>query len=334
VSRTPDPAPGGRTADRAQLMLATALVLATLFVALALVMNAVIFTENVATQADASGRVHEALGYRNVANEALTRAIADADAGGTTPATVRSAFRAEVANWSDLAASQAAVNGHDLTLTVASMTDGTRLVQANASRPLTNASGAADWTLVDGAAGVRSFALTLTASSLAAAPGDANVTTLRAAGAFEVGLTNSSGATWRVFVYRDSTVSNVVVVRVLNADGSLAPACNATATNGTVTVGVSNASVEGAPCAALGFAARNTVQAVAFRSGYAARGTYALEAARVETAVDDGDVVHLGGPSVPASRPTLYAATVSLEYAGPKVGYRTTLAVVPEAVHG
>lgn len=329
MSRTRGPLEA-RTGDRAQLMLATALVLATLFVVLALVMNAVIFTENVATQADASGDVHQVLGYRTAASAALARAASDADAGATTPATVRSAFTREVANWSELAASQGAVNGRDATLTVVSMTDGTRVWQSNATRTLTNASGAADWTLVDGATGVRSFTLNLSASSLATAASDANQSTLQAAGAFELGLTNTTGATWHVFVYDDAT-SSAVVVRVQAPNGTLESACTATPSNGTVTVGVSNGSVAGAPCDALGFVARNTFQAVAFGSGDGARGTYTLEVARLETFVVDGDVVHLGGPSEPWSSPTLYAATVSLDYADPRVQYRTTLEVVPEA---
>lgn len=318
--------------ERAQLMLVTALVLASLFVVLAMVLNAVIFTENFATRTHASEDVRDALSTRDVAAAELDRALADANRHDTSYADLHDAFGREVTTWGTLAARHRAANARDLDLAVVDVTNGTRIVQRNASRTLTNVSGAPDWELVDDADGLQAAALNVSRSSLVVPSNETNSTALVADGVFHVVLTDAGGDAWRVFVYRDGV--DAVEVRVQEPTGTLRPACSAAAgADGTVTVDLVAGSVGGTDCPELAFVDGLSPPAdLAFRAGDGAAGTYVIVVAQLEGVIDgDGDFAAVDDGASPATTETIYAATVEVRYVSSVVEYRTTLRVFPEA---
>lgn len=315
--------------ERAQLVLATALVLATLFVVLALVLNAVIYTENFSTRADANRDVREPMQVRDVAREDLERAVIDTNRQDASYATLHADFGEEVRIWNDLAVRHRVVSATDLELTVADVTDGTRIIHDNDTLAFTNVSDAPDWQLVSGATGVRSFRANVSASSLVEPGNTSTPSDLNAAGVFRITITDSTGDVWGVYVY---AAGPNVTVRVAEPDGTLRTGCSAAPdANDRVAIEVTAGRVGDADCDQLGFVdGLSTPIDIQFDRGDNASGTYSLVVDLLETTVDDGDfAAGNNGPS-PYTTRVIYSADVDLRYAAPSVEYRTRIAVQPE----
>lgn len=314
--------------ERGQLVLTTAVVLATLFLVMAVVLNSVIFTENFATRGDSMPDARDASQFKSAAVTELERSLWETNADGGSYAELRAEFEATVSTWSDLTASHAAVNDRTASLDVVAVTNGTQLTQTNESRKLTNRSGAANWELVNGSDGLRAFTLTLDESSLAVPSNESSGDALRNEGVFGVDIADSSGASWTVFVYSEGEDVNL---RVEAPDGTLGPGCTATPdSDGWVTIGLTTGAINGSACPALDFFDELSTPAdVRFARADSAAGTWRLIVSSPVSVVDDDD---LGAE--PTATPALYDASVELRYETSAVEYWSTHTVVPEGGDG
>ncbi|MDS0298481.1 hypothetical protein NDI76_06985 [Halogeometricum sp. S1BR25-6] len=317
--------------DRGQLVLVTALVMATLFVVLALLVNTTIYTGNVAARSDVSESA-TVINYRTEALDAAETTLRYVDrnendtAGGVDAAYRRmnDSLRRGVGNWSDDAAAHDAFSGASTRTRVVDATNGTRIAQANASRNLSAPDGAANWTLAN-ATGVRDLTFALDATSLATVSNGENESDLLDSGAFRANLTDSAG-TRSVFVYERSDGDAGVTVR--GTDGSLTT-CGPV-TGGTVTLDVEARTVDGAACPALSqFDEGGDPFDLSFDGADAAAGTYSVV---VDREVDDAAVnqslpLDSGAPFRTAA---LYDATVRVTYHGPDTYYEAETEV-PDA---
>lgn len=318
----------GEFYERGQLILTTAVVIATLILVMAVVLNSVIYTENFATRGDSMPDARDASQFKSAAVMELERSLWETNVEGGSYAELRGAFEADVSTWGDLTARQAAVYDRSVSLDLVAVTNGTQLAQTNASRTLTNDSGAANWELVEGTVGLRAFNLTLDESSLAVPSNESSGDELRSEGVFGVDIADSSGATWTVFVYADE---EGVTLRVEAPDGDLEPGCTATPEgDGWVTVGLSAGTINGTACPALDFFDElSTPVDVRFARAEAAAGTWRLIVTPPVSVVDDDDF-----GAEPTATPALYDARVELRYETTSVEYWTTHTVVPEVDDG
>ena len=187
--------------DRGQLFVAAALALATLLVALAVLMNAAIFTENLATRSG-GGDVRNALESRsNVeANAAGLVRYANYHDNGSY-ADLDGAIRGSVRDYSVAAGAHGSLRGRGVNATLDSSTNGSRIVQDD-TREFTSATNDDNWTLVSTA---RTRDLLLNVSALASEPGSAPRTAedYRRSHVFQV-VYADGGTEYQVFVYNAS----------------------------------------------------------------------------------------------------------------------------------
>jgi hypothetical protein len=220
--------------DRGQLLVIIALVLGVVFVALAIVVNAAIFTENLATRetvdsertAAFTGDVERALAVR------YNRTNAN---GSHTASDARETFDDTFRTWTDqrsnVSATEGGYYGANWTTHV-----GWRLNQSSddSFAPADNRT-ATDWTLAPNVRNISAFELNVTREHLRdAADTDA----------FHILLTDGPD-TWKVFVYQDGG-SDIVVSA---DDPTTTPQC--TRTTNRAVINVSNGSVAGTDCDAL-----------------------------------------------------------------------------------
>lgn len=314
--------------DRGQLVLVTALAMATLFVVLALLVNTTIYTGNVAARSDVSESA-TVINYRTEALDAAEKTLRYAnrhenDSGDGSDAAVDAAYarmndslRGGVGNWSDDATGHDAFSGAATRTRVVDVTNGTRIAQTNASRNLSGPGVAANWTPVPEATGVRDLRFALDSASLASVSDGENESELAASGAFRATLTDAAG-TRSVFVYTLTGGDSGVTVR--GADGSLT-ACGPV-TNGTVTLDVEAETVDGQPCSALSqFDESGDAFDLSFAGADAAAGTYSFV---VDREVDDDPSVNQSislDSGAPFRTAALYDATIRVVYHGPDTYY-------------
>ncbi len=259
-----------RRGDRGQIIIVVALVLATVLVALALILNSAIYTENLSTR--------ETTDSGDVAAEFDTRFAEVADAltyvnthHDDSAGTIDENFTAIADRWASDVSGQYAMGGAAVSVTVDETAAGTVIRQDDASRNFT-ADGSSDpeWTLADGVDELSGFEMTVTRDELAENHDDA----------FNVTLNGSSKA-WSVYVFNGTTDDEIVVFSGLeqNVDPD-ANRCEIEATDATLDfadqalVGADGTIVD---CPALAVDDKlNGSVAVEYGNGDAAVGTYEL----------------------------------------------------------
>lgn len=312
--------------DRGQLLLVGALALAVLFVALALLLNTAIYTGNLATR-DTGVDATPVIEYVSESRAAGSAAISSVnERNASSPSELSTSLRETVDDWDRLAAHHRAVGGDVVGVDVASVTNGTRIQQDDATRDFTNDGGSEDWTVVaDGdITGVRAMRLTvnMSTSPLADDPAD-----FLSGDVFYVEVT-SGGESTRLFVYENAGGTPEVTVV---DDGVTRPACPAGSVTGdTFVIDVPNRSVGGAPCPALADVTDvGTGVTVEYEDANKIAGTYGM-------VVDErpGDLDTLGVDDVAGGSPywtdAIYGAQFDVTYRTETVDYATQIEVPAE----
>jgi len=306
--------------DRGQLLLVGSLALAVVFVSLALLLNTAIYTGNLATR-DAGVDAGPAVEYVSESRSAGVDAVASVNRrNNTSAADLTRAFDATMTRWDDLAAHHRAVAGDVTAVDVAGVTNGTRIQQDDASRDFTNASGAENWSVASGVSDVRSVRLTVDGAVLADSPSD-----FVADEVFHINVTDDDG-TRSAYVYDTGSGPEVRVV-----DGGTATTCSAgSAPDETVVVDVSNASVGGAPCPALGGLDDTAGTAsVDYRDAGAAGGTYTMVVDEPPSNLSLSGL-NAAGSGSPYWTYAIHSAELTVTYRTDELDYEATVGVVPE----
>lgn len=316
--------------SRGQLILVAALGLAVAFVALALLLNTVIYAENLATRgADVGGG--DAIAYQEAAESGVEGAVARANEYNySSNETLVSRVRADVAAWSASAERYATLDATASSATLVNVTNGTTIAQ-NATRNFTDNDTVEDWRLAADVTGVRRFELNVSRASLHSRsdrfPDNA---TLRGSDAFRANVTNGS-ATVTVAVYEDTDPDpNQVVVQVVNASDDLAGNCTVDADH--VRVDLTEGRVGDDDCDALDVPGVEGSFEIAYDNGDQAEGVYGLvvddERSDVVAALPD-DPFAIYGSGVPYAVPAVYDATVAVRVATPDLSYRANVTAAP-----
>jgi len=305
--------------ERGQIILITGLAIAVILVSLVLLMNSVIYSQNLATREPAGASGGSAVVYRTTVLDGTGGLLERENAAehGSYDA-VRSNVTDALTGYDQLLTQSylqrsTLVGMHDVT--GANATRGTLLRQTT-DTTFENKSNVADWTLVTNATNrrVRNLVLRINRSELGSST---------ASGAFRVVVENTTGATWNASIYDASGAITV--------DGSgPGSACSVTAP--AATVDLIRGTVNGTACPGLRFASGvGSTYDVRFRHGDRAGGTYRLT---VRNASDAAHVVDSGfatGPTtdVPYAVPAVYSETLGIRYRTDQLSFATHVRVAP-----
>jgi len=301
---------------RGQMLLVGGLAVAVSIVVLVLLLNAAIYTQNVATRGSGV-EGDDALEHRTVMVEAAGDLLdaeneRDYAARGPLAANVtRAVTNASSGLRSQWVGSVTAASLDGLTLH-----NGTRIVQ-DGSRNLTDAAGTATWTVATNATGIREFTIT---------PDRIDGTTVdpvSANGSTRINVTGSNG-TWRLHVYDDGGPT----LAVKNAsEASPTTVCPAFDTGARVDL--IEGTVNGTACAGLDFAKGLSPEGpwdVSIVRGNHTAGTYALTA---NTTAISPNLDGPGSGSSPRWEPRVYSAALDLSYRTPELRYESRVRVIP-----
>lgn len=318
VSVRPDGESRG-TRSRGQLILVTALSLAILFVALALILNTAIYTENLATRSGDIGGATDAVRYHDAARDAVTGIIEYANTyNSTNHSTLNTSVEGGIVTFRNYSARQFAAGDRAVETTLDFTVTGTRIAQTDANRNFTNSSGtAADWTVVTGVEHSRIVTLNVTDDTFLADAGTGSE--------FELVLQGGGGNTWRLNVTSDGTDTTIGIKNGssvhFTCSGSDKPLINLTA--GTV---------GGEPCMGLAFAEGiDAPYDISIVNGDHINGTYSMvvdnESLAVNVAANDDLVAD--GAGQPFADHAIYSANVTVVYETSRLYYNTTVRVAP-----
>ncbi|QLG62800.1 hypothetical protein [Halorarum salinum] len=302
-----------RGSDRGQLMLVGALALAVLFVSFAFLLNTAIYTETVASRGTGVEAV-DVVGYGNAATEATAGTIDRVSVGGNDSYdSIHRNVTAAIGDWDDGTARQYASEGDAPSTEVASVTNGTRIVQ-NETRNFTDASASEDWTLATDVR-TRNYTMAVEDGGLA---GDAT-------NAFNVTFDNGS-ATYSVRMYDPGSG---VEIRTTDGDGSVVGTCDRPGPS--VRIDFAAGTANGSSCDALDF--YRTLEGdyeVRYANADNVSGTYSLTASVRHDDLAGSNFVAYGGDG-PFRSTAIYSADIEVVYRSPTVYYRSEVTVAPNA---
>lgn len=308
---------------RGQILLVAAFALAVIFVSLAIVANAAIYTENLATRSgsvDASDALAERHAIEQAAGDAVRAANWNDQTSGYTG--VRVAVDEGVQNLDDWAGLHAGRQGTMVSVDLAAHNRGRRLVQTNDTTfESSDGGGGSDWTLANDVDRTRAFVIDVTDADAAGAP-------------FTVNVTRAPASNWTMTV---EAAGGDVVVDVERESPDRVATCRVPE-DYPVTIDVTGATVDGTPCPALAWVDGEAMHVgagvgsgynVRFENGHEAAGNYSLivdEGASIPGSNYGSDG---GSGSQPYEYPAMYEAFVDLQYHGQSVDYETQVRVAP-----
>lgn len=285
----PNPGRFSTRDDRAQLVIVAALVMAVVFVALAIVVNSAIYAENLATRdAGADSRdVHE---LRSASGLDLQRAVDRANAdhpAATEPGPIWDHLRSSFDHYSRSARLEGVRHGKVVDLSLSAGTNGSHLRQLDENRNFTAGgenAGEPNWTLAADATEAGTLRLELQEDTLLDVTGEsANQLLDDADDALLGGLlfhesfhvevvTTGNGETWRVYLFQGLDASGEKKLYVytqapgedlltteMTLEALLDDSCEAGFTGGSAVVDLRNGKVEGESCLELSFYADEVV---------------------------------------------------------------------------
>ncbi|QSG11368.1 putative pilin/flagellin [Halapricum desulfuricans] len=290
-------------------MLIAGFVLAVAFLAVAVMLNAVIYSENLATR-DEDARGAEAIAYRADMVDGAEQLIEYANANRSTFANRTGEFNESVRAMYNSTALLQSTDGIATDLAVTGVTRGTFIGQFNASRTFTNDQELSSWTLVNNTYGTRAFRINIT---------DQDALEDGAGNGFTVHVNGS--ATWSAEIYDDGGNTTVDV------DG--AGSCTV---GSTPEIDLTAGTVDGSPCEALAFGEDvSAPYSIEFENADAIAGNYSLVVNSTEYEDDnyDGTNYHNDRDSPFVDDEAIYAATLRLRHESPDHVYATDATVVP-----
>ncbi|MFC7098599.1 hypothetical protein [Halobaculum marinum] len=309
--------------DRGQLVLVTGLALAVVLVALVLLANTAIYTENLATRDNGVGE-HDALGYRASVIDGVGGIVERENAAEYDDRSELTANVSDgVATFDDLLRGSAArgAAGARADTDAATYVNGTLVRHTDDTRAFESNQSTSDWTVVGDTEGVRAFVATVDRASLATTEADS------LSGAFTVVVDNGTER-WRAYLYRNASTDHVAVaVRPPGAAGA-SEVCSVDAV--TATVDFTRGTLAGDPCRGLDWAAGTSGEFdLRFDNGTNAVGTYDLTA---ESRADELVLATVNPDPVggsPYHVPAVYAVEIPIRYQTTELVYGETVRVAP-----
>ena len=303
--------------ERGQLILVTALAIAVALVALVLLLNTVIYAENLATRgADVGGQ--DAIEYRGAVVRGVGGAIdAENDLAYESHDAVQANVSTSIDRIDSMLARQHLRRTELVEISNVSMTEGTILRHPTDTDNFSSAGGGSNWMLTGPVPAVRGFVMTVNRS---------DVTASGIPGSFRIILSDGTN-NWVAYVYNDD---DTLTIETMNAtEGSSSIACTATGAN--VTIDFTRGLVDGEPCPGLDFA-KGLVgsYSLTFNNADAAGGTYemTLYVDPSDAAFPNGNYNPPGG-NAPYYAYAVYDATVDVRFWTDGLRFTDELRIAP-----
>lgn len=298
--------------DRGQLLVLAALVLAVLFVSLAVIVNAATYTESLAVQKD--GSAGDAIQTNQRAVEATGNHIAYVNRNhNASHRTLGENFTANVGDWNRATQDRRVKRGTHASVSILSIRNRTVVVHDDESRQFTNATGAENWTLAGGVESVPTFRMEVHDDAIIETGGDRPFRVLA-----------QNGTTWEMEVTKD-TGSGEIEIAVTDGDGTT----ETCVTSGpTAQLDLVAGTVDGVDCPGLelgtGVAEPYTLT---YENGEHARGDYDLTVL-TSNRVDNGQYHAETGS--PRATYAIGTATVAYTYQTGDIKHTATVVVSPD----
>lgn len=289
--------------DRAQIILVGAFALAVVFVTLALVMNAAIYTQNLATRSETAGTA-DAHAFQRATETAAEKSFHYANTVNDSAYTDLEANVTDaMQTYDNVSRVQAARNGHLAEVSRPDTTDGTNITDDTGD--LQSATDSDDWTLATGVDRTRRFRVDIDTWN-----GNGTVDE-------EFRVVADDVETWYLNVSYDGSEYEIGV----NDSGSYTTC--ATTTTPSISVDFATGTVNGDPCSAMDLEDVSGSYTLQFENGSVASGQYRV--------IVDVPRVDANGPS---REEVLYDMTVDMTYWTPELRYQTTIRVAPGETGG
>ena len=330
---------------RGQIILIAAFALAVTFVALALIVNSAIFTENLASRGETAGG-DGALAARAMVEDSVGTSVRSANRYNTTTGDRRDAIERSTGRLSRQIERQQVTTGGLLNVsTPHNYHTGSRVAMNDSGGGYFTAdglsSGTADWQLVSRVEensqphATRAFELDVRKGGGILSSTDG----LAFSNRFAVVLNNtgSPSRTWRVALWRDATDAEEIHVRT-ELPGGTTKECVKTVPAEEFTVSLTDGTVASQPCTALGYdqssetyygygAGISTPYNVSFENGDTVRGNYSFV---VANSPDTATLAASPGPGpTPYMTDAVYAADVEFTYVNANINYTADVRVAP-----
>lgn len=305
-------------ARRGQILLIAAFALAVIFVALALVINTAIFTENLASQGPVTG-ADETRDLRQEVNRSIGELLAYENRNGGASESV---LRDNVGALETVLARSEILDGRDVSVELTSSQPGKYIADMNSSGSnFTNASNVPDWQLAEDVPRTRALEFELVAAN----GSFANNT------AFQVNVSNSKGNTTEVWLLEIGKESGNPTL-IVDPPGASPEQCSLSGRSYPVDLDVMGAQFGGEYCPALDdYPFAQGVSApynISFHNSQSPRirGNYSM--------VLDGSAIvvfrPLAGPSYyPHRKDGLYSVKVDIEVLSHDLTYSDVIRVAP-----
>jgi len=307
--------------DRGQIILVAAFALAVTFIALALVINGAIFSENLSTRGETTG-ASDALTYRHQVQTSVTNVTTAINANETTDL-LGSANRS-IENVSRQGGFQQAGQGRFVTVDFDEDDGTTRaFLTNNATAEYTNATGTTDWTLANDTEEIRDAQFNVTAVD---AEDEQNATTFRVDDA-------TSGNHWQVSVMNKSllVVASFKYNLTVRNQAGVISTCEFTPADSDFVINLTAEQVETdltTECTSTldssnldytGYSTKN----ISFQRGENVTGNYSIELENGEVAPENFD------DTSPVADAWIETLNVTYVYESDRVTYNTTVPVHP-----
>jgi hypothetical protein len=319
--------------ERGQLFLVGAFALAVLFVALAVLLNAAIFTENLSTQG-AEPSPGDAIEYHEAAVDAGERTLTSVNyANNSSQGTLDTALRRGVDEWGLAAATHRASQGHAASVSVDATTNGTRLTQ-DVERNFTNESGSGpDWTVAE-KVHVRNFTMNVSQSSLSGGSPLPDILGYRTSDYLRVEFDNGS-ANWTAYIYSDSGDVSVEVVGASNSHPPSSCPLADPGPDGHVVIDFTDGRVGDQSCPGLDFFdyANDTytirIERALDSGSPTGTGTYSLVVDETPGSLASTSEFESAGSGQPFYTPAVYSMTLNVTYRAPDTDYEARVRIAP-----
>ena len=321
--------------DRGQIVLVAALVLALAFVALAIVVNSAIFTENLATRSEVPGSA-DALEYRHEVAQSVGALVTHVNMNESEDPTAVSDMQNHVSDIGVQGGIQQSSLGRVVNVSHASQEDGDLIAQTDFRRNFTSASTGweTEWQLAGSVSKTRNvqFSLNLTNDPLVDAGSDG----------FRMYVEDTStGDFWNMTVDSDTLSNDNINVRIDSPAAGSSQVCERDDVGDNVSIDLSRGTVAGEPCPALSrlsdgtemwFANNLNTYDIHFQQADEIEGTFSM-------VVEDGTANPTGDLATGYSDidpyvvdDALYSLTVEYTYNTPSVVYETVIEAAPGEV--
>jgi len=285
---------------RGQILLITALVLGVAFVALAVILNSAIFTENLASRGDTTG-ADDVVTYQSNVEDGVAAIVRYETENASTSddhGAVFSRVKVGVADADEIFLRRHARRGAVSNASILDQANGSRIFQTDSTRAFTDGNGNPDWDVATGVGQTRAFHMNVSRATLPTC-GLFN-------DCFTMNVTDGSDL-WQLSVTDSATGVEVSV-----DDGTGPVSCDKV-NEPFVSINVTAGTVSGEPCSALDPADwPGSYDTIEYDNGDDVTGSYSLVVDA--EGIADSPPGHFGAGPEPSVTPALYRMTIGYEY--------------------